>query len=216
MSLGAGEELHLVAMYSRNSDKQYPCFWGFNVASGLYNSCLGMLNLRCLSIVFDLDETLIVANTMRSFEDRIEALQRKISSDSDPQRMSGMLAEVKRYQDDKSILKQYVENDQVVDNGRVIKVQSEVVPALSENHQPIVRPLIRLHEKNIILTRINPQVCCGCRWSLYMILQFYLFFFLLYSTLMYFLVTIDSRYKCSREAETCMGGSQELFDCKRA
>ncbi|XP_024024041.1 RNA polymerase II C-terminal domain phosphatase-like 1 isoform X2 [Morus notabilis] len=158
MSLGAGEELHLVAMYSRNSDKQYPCFWGFNVASGLYNSCLGMLNLRCLSIVFDLDETLIVANTMRSFEDRIEALQRKISSESDPQRMSGMLAEVKRYQDDKSILKQYVENDQVVDNGRVIKVQSEVVPALSDNHQPIVRPLIRLHEKNIILTRINPQI----------------------------------------------------------
>ncbi|GMN50838.1 hypothetical protein TIFTF001_020000 [Ficus carica] len=158
MPLGAGEELHLVAMYSRNSDKQHLCFWGFNVASGLYNSCLGMLNLRCLAIVFDLDETLIVANTMRSFEDRIEALQRKISSELDSQRISGMLAEVKRYQDDKAILKQYVENDQVVDNGRVIKIQSEVVPALSDNHQPIVRPLIRLHEKNIILTRINPQI----------------------------------------------------------
>lgn len=158
MPLGGGE-LHLVAMYSRNSDKQYPCFWGFVVASGLYTSCLGLLNLRCLGIVFDLDETLIVANTMRSFEDRIEALQRKISSDVDPQRLSGMLAEVKRYQDDKSILKQYAENDQVVENGRVIKSQTEVVPALSDNHQPICRPLIRLTEKNIILTRINPQVC---------------------------------------------------------
>ncbi|PON36796.1 Double-stranded RNA-binding domain containing protein [Parasponia andersonii] len=158
MPLGAGEELHLVAMYSRNNDRQYPCFWGFNVALGLYNSCLGMLNLRCLGIVFDLDETLIVANTMRSFEDRIEALQRKISSELDPQRISGMLAEAKRYQDDKFILKQYAENDQVVDNGRVIKIQSEVVPALSDNHQAIIRPLIRLHEKNIILTRINPQI----------------------------------------------------------
>lgn len=158
MSLGAGEELHLVAMYSRNSNKQYPCFWGFNVASGLYHSCLVMLNLRCLGIVFDLDETLIVANTMRSFEDRIEALQRKINSETDPQRVAGMLGEVKRYQDDKSVLKQFVENDQLIDNGRVIKAQSEVVPALSDNHQPIVRPLIRLHEKNIILTRINPQV----------------------------------------------------------
>ncbi|KDP20941.1 hypothetical protein JCGZ_21412 [Jatropha curcas] len=153
-----GEELHLVAIYSRNNERQYPCFWGFNVSAGLYNSCLVMLNLRCLGIVFDLDETLIVANTMRSFEDRIEALQRKINTEVDPQRIAGMLSEVKRYQDDKTILKQYVENDQVIENGRVIKTQFEVVPALSDNHQTIVRPLIRLQERNIILTRINPQI----------------------------------------------------------
>ncbi|XP_021670437.2 RNA polymerase II C-terminal domain phosphatase-like 1 isoform X3 [Hevea brasiliensis] len=153
-----GEELHLVAMYSRNDERLYPCFWGFNVSAGLYNACLVMLNLRCLGIVFDLDETLIVANTMRSFEDRIEALQRKISTEMDPQRISGMLSEVKRYQDDKTILKQYVENDQFIENGRVIKTQLEIVPALSDNHQPIVRPLIRLQERNIILTRINPQI----------------------------------------------------------
>ncbi|KAF9683551.1 hypothetical protein SADUNF_Sadunf04G0025500 [Salix dunnii] len=157
MHLG-GEELHLVAMHSRSNERQYPCFWGFSVAPGLYDSCLVMLNLRCLGIVFDLDETLIVANTMRSFEDRIDALQRKISTEVDPQRILGMLSEVKRYQDDKNILKQYVENDQVVENGKVIKTQSEVVPALSDNHQPMVRPLIRLQEKNIILTRINPQI----------------------------------------------------------
>ncbi|XP_027339450.1 RNA polymerase II C-terminal domain phosphatase-like 1 isoform X2 [Abrus precatorius] len=151
-----GEEIRLVAMYSRNNDR--PCFWGFVVASGLYNSCLAMLNLRCLALVFDLDETLIVANTMRSFEDRIEALHRKINSEVDPQRISGMQAEIKRYLDDKCILKQYAENDQVVDSGKVIKVQSEIVPALSDGHQSIVRPLIRLQEKNIILTRINPQI----------------------------------------------------------
>ncbi|KAH9748600.1 RNA polymerase II C-terminal domain phosphatase-like 1 [Citrus sinensis] len=158
MPLGLTEELHLVAMYSRNNEKQYPCFWAFSVGSGLYNSCLTMLNLRCLGIVFDLDETLIVANTMRSFEDRIEALLRKISTEVDPQRIAGMQAEVKRYQDDKNILKQYAENDQVNENGKVIKVQSEVVPALSDSHQALVRPLIRLQEKNIILTRINPQI----------------------------------------------------------
>lgn len=158
MSLG-GDELHLVAMHSRKYEGQFPCFWGFSVASGLYNSCLVMLNLRCLGIVFDLDETLIVANTMRSFEDRIEALQRKINSEVDQSRAASMLAEIKRYQDDKNILKQYAETDQVVDNGKVIKSQPEVVSALSDNHQPIVRPLLRLQEKNIILTRINPQVC---------------------------------------------------------
>ncbi|CAN0852972.1 RNA polymerase II C-terminal domain phosphatase-like 1 [Linum grandiflorum] len=156
MRVGANE-LHLVALHSRNGG-ECPCFWGFLVAVGLYESGLTMLNLRCLGIVFDLDETLIVANTMRSFEDRIDGLQRKISTEVDPQRVAGMLAEIKRYQDDKSILKQYVENDQVVDNGKVIRTQSEIVPPASDSHQPIVRPLIRLQEKNIILTRINPQI----------------------------------------------------------
>ncbi|KAL0321217.1 UNVERIFIED_CONTAM: RNA polymerase II C-terminal domain phosphatase-like 1 [Sesamum radiatum] len=155
--IGEGE-IHLVAMHSRKYEGQHPCFWGFNVASSLYNSCLALLNLRCLGIVFDLDETLIVANTMRSFEDRIDSLQRKINSESDPQRVSSMLAEVKRYQDDKNILKQYAESDQVIDNGKVIRSQSEVVLALSDNHQTIVRPLIRLQDRNIILTRINPLI----------------------------------------------------------
>ncbi|KAM0072582.1 putative protein-serine/threonine phosphatase [Helianthus debilis subsp. tardiflorus] len=156
VSLG-GDELHLVAMRSRRNEL-LPCFWGFSVAPGLYESCLVMLNLRCLGIVFDLDETLIVANTSRSFEDRIEALQRKVSCEIDPQRIAGMLSEIKRYQDDRNILKQYAESDQVVENGKIIKAQSEVVPALSDNHQTLVRPLIRLQEKNIILTRINPQI----------------------------------------------------------
>nr|DAD20279.1 TPA_asm: hypothetical protein HUJ06_021742 [Nelumbo nucifera] len=63
MPLGE-EEFHLVAMLSRKNDEQYLCFWGFNVAPGLYNSCLVMLNLRCLGMVFDLDETLVI-NTMQ-------------------------------------------------------------------------------------------------------------------------------------------------------
>ncbi|GJY78067.1 RNA polymerase II C-terminal domain phosphatase-like protein 1 [Tanacetum coccineum] len=155
-SLG-GEELHLVAMRSRRNGL-FPCFWGFIVQPGLYESCLVMLNLRCLGIVFDLDETLIVANTLRSFEDRIEALHRKVSCELDPQRLAGMLSEIKRYQDDRNLLKQYAESDKVIDNGKLIKAQSEVVPALSDSHQSFSRPLIRLPEKNIILTRINPTI----------------------------------------------------------
>ncbi|XP_042042010.1 RNA polymerase II C-terminal domain phosphatase-like 1 [Salvia splendens] len=151
------EQIHLVAMHSRNY-AQTPCFWGFNVASSLYNSSLAMLNLRCLGIVFDLDETLIVANTLRSFEDRIESLQRKINGETDPHRIASMMAEIKRYQDDKYILKQYAESDQVIDNGKVIRSESEVVLALADNQQTIVRPLIRLQDKNIVLTRINPLI----------------------------------------------------------
>jgi RNA polymerase II C-terminal domain phosphatase-like 1/2 len=153
------EELHLVAMTSRRNLTNHACFWGYKVPFGLYNSCLTMLNLRCLGIVFDLDETLIVANTTRSFEDRIDSLQRKLSNETDPQRINGMLAEIKRYQDDKSILKQYIEVDQVYDDGKMYKVQPEIVPPLSDNHQSLTRPVIRLQEKNIILTRINPVVC---------------------------------------------------------
>ncbi|KAG8037932.1 hypothetical protein GUJ93_ZPchr0024g29090 [Zizania palustris] len=151
------EELHLVAMTSRRNLTDHACFWGYKVPFGLYNSCLTMLNLRCLGIVFDLDETLIVANTTRSFEDRIDALQRKLSNETDPQRVNGMVAEIKRYQDDKSILKQYIDGDQVYD-GKLYKVQPEVVPPLSDTHQPMTRPVIRLQEKNIILTRINPLI----------------------------------------------------------
>ncbi|KAG2660138.1 hypothetical protein PVAP13_1KG407900 [Panicum virgatum] len=152
------EELHLVAMTSRRNLTNHACFWGYRLPFGLYNSCLTMLNLRCLGIVFDLDETLIVANTSRSFEDRIDALQRKLSNETDPQRRNGMLSEVKRYQDDKSILKQYIEGDQVYDDGNVYKAQPEVVPPLSDNQQPMTRPVIRLQDKNIILTRINPLI----------------------------------------------------------
>ncbi|XP_047311754.1 RNA polymerase II C-terminal domain phosphatase-like 1 [Impatiens glandulifera] len=157
VSLGR-EELHLVAMPSRRSGGKCPCFWGFITSTGHYNSCLDLLNIRCLGIVFDLDETLVVANTSRSFEDRIEALQRKINTETDPQRIIGMVAEVKRYQEDRIILKQYADNDHVVEDGKVIKSTAEAVPALSDSHQPITRPLIRLHDKNIILTRINPQI----------------------------------------------------------
>ncbi|XP_050203835.1 RNA polymerase II C-terminal domain phosphatase-like 2 [Mercurialis annua] len=150
------EEIHLVAMPSKQ--KKFPCFWCFPVPLGLYDSCLGMLNLRCLSIVFDLDETLIVANTMKSFEDRIEAIRAWIARETDPMRISGMSAELKRYMDDRMLLKQYTESDYVMDNGKMLKVQFEEVPLSSETQERRARPVIRLQDKNIVLTRINPEI----------------------------------------------------------
>ncbi|KAJ6316125.1 hypothetical protein OIU78_019410 [Salix suchowensis] len=150
------EEIHLVAMPSKQ--KKFPCFWCFAVPVGLYDSCLRMLNMRCLSIVFDLDETLIVANTMKLFEDRIETLRAWIGRETDPIRVSGMSAEMKRYIDDRLLLKQYIENDVVMDNGKMYKVQLEDVLRSSDGHERVVRPVIRLPEKNIVLTRINPEI----------------------------------------------------------
>ncbi|XP_048137654.1 RNA polymerase II C-terminal domain phosphatase-like 2 isoform X2 [Rhodamnia argentea] len=150
------EEIHLVAMPSKQ--KKSPCFWCFSVPLGLYESSLGLLNLRCLAIVFDLDATLIVANTRKSFKDRIEALRGRIARETDSVRISGMSAELKRYEDDRALLKQYVDSDCVIDNGKTYKVQDEEVPQLSDSHEKVVRPVIRLQEKNIILTRINPEI----------------------------------------------------------
>ncbi|XP_027353596.1 RNA polymerase II C-terminal domain phosphatase-like 2 [Abrus precatorius] len=150
------EEIHLVSMPSKR--KKFPCFWGFAVPVGLYDACLGLLNLRCLGIVFDLDETLVVANTMKSFEDRIEALRVWISRETDPLRVQGMSAELKRYLEDRLLLKQYAESDCVVDNGKIYKVQMEEVPPMSDGHEKLVRPVVRLQDKNIVLTRINREI----------------------------------------------------------
>jgi RNA polymerase II C-terminal domain phosphatase-like 1/2 len=149
------EELHLVAMPSKR--KKFPCFWCYSVPVRLYDACMGMLNMRCLSIVFDLDETLIVANTMKSFEDRIDALRGWLSRESDPLRVQGMSGELKRYLEDRLLLKQFTETNSVVDsNGKLYQVQMEEVPSLSE--QKVLRPVVRLPDRNIVLTRINPEV----------------------------------------------------------
>lgn len=150
------EEVHLVAMPSKQ--KKFPCFWCYSVPCGVYDACLWMLNTRCLALVFDLDETLIVANTLKSFEDRIEVLMGWIARENDPIRESGMTAEMKRYVEDRALLKQYAETDFVMDGQKVYNIQKEEVPLLSDGNHRVVRPVVRLPEKNIILTRINPEV----------------------------------------------------------
>ncbi|KAL6840293.1 hypothetical protein ACP4OV_030103 [Aristida adscensionis] len=150
------EELHLVAMPSKV--EKVPCFWCCSVRAGLYAASVGMLNLRCLAIVFDLDETLIVANTMKSFEDRIEMLSRRMDVEDDPVRIAGMSAEIKRYIEDKELLKEFIDTDTVTDNGRIVGTQKEEVQPVSAGHERVLRPVIRLPERNAILTRINPEI----------------------------------------------------------
>ncbi|XP_024380823.1 RNA polymerase II C-terminal domain phosphatase-like 1 [Physcomitrium patens] len=156
--ISGGLQLHLVAMLP--SQIQIPegrkdaCFWGFVVVQGMYDSCLAMLNLRCLAMVLDLDETLIVANTLKTFDDRIDALNRRLVNREDPV-LAGTL---KRFQEDKAILEQYIKTDQVYDNGKLYKAQSEVVPPVADGAIPLIRPIVRLPERNVILTRINPAV----------------------------------------------------------
>ncbi|KAK7294682.1 hypothetical protein RJT34_17572 [Clitoria ternatea] len=154
--MNGDEEIHLVSMPSKR--KRFPCFWCFQVPVGLYEACLRLLNLRCLAIVFDLDETLIVANTMKSFEDRIEALRFWLLKETDPMRVQGMTAELNRYLEDRLLLKQYAETDSVDDNGKTYKVQMEEVPCSPHGNEKLVRPVVRMQDRNIVLTRINPEI----------------------------------------------------------
>ncbi|KAG0540218.1 hypothetical protein BDA96_03G390100 [Sorghum bicolor] len=149
------EELHLVAMPTKSG--KMPCFWCCSARSGLYAASVGMLNLRCLAIVFDLDETLIVANTMKSFEDRIEMLSRRMDVEDDPIRITGMSAEIKRYIEDKELLKEFIDTDTVTDNGKIVGTQKEEVQPMSGGQERVLRPVIRLPDRNAILTRINPE-----------------------------------------------------------
>lgn len=138
--------------------EKVPCFWCCSARSGLYAASVGMLNLRCLAIVFDLDETLIVANTMKSFEDRIEMLSRRMDFEEDPVRIAGMSAEIKRYIEDKELLKEFIDTDTVTDNGKIVGTQKEEVQPVSGGQERIFRPVIRLPDRNAILTRINPEI----------------------------------------------------------
>ncbi|KAL6520916.1 hypothetical protein OROGR_017485 [Orobanche gracilis] len=76
---------------------------------------------------------------------------------TDPVRESGMTAEIKRYVEDRALLKQYAETNCVVDGGKVYKIQQEEIRLLSDANHRVVRPVVRLPEKNIVLTRINPE-----------------------------------------------------------
>ncbi|CAO1944359.1 unnamed protein product [Urochloa humidicola] len=151
------EELHLVAMPTK-TENVVPSFWCCSARSGLYASSVGMLNLRCLAIVFDLDETLIVANTMKSFEDRIDILSRRMDVEDDPVRIAGMSAEIKRYIEDKELLKEFIDTDTVTDNGKIVGTQKEEVQPVSGGQERVLRPVIRLPDRNAILTRINPEI----------------------------------------------------------
>lgn len=149
------EEVHLVAMVSKYRDCAF--FWCYAVPSGLYSVCLRMLDLRCLWMVLDLDETLIVGNSMRSFKDKIASLRRRITRETDSVRKSELFSEMELYEEDQKLLKQYIDRDSVVENGNVYNVQPEVV-TMCGSQKRIVRPVIRLLDKSIVLTRINPEV----------------------------------------------------------
>ncbi|CAI5461507.1 unnamed protein product [Closterium sp. Yama58-4] len=159
VSMG-GSEVHLVAMLGNRQahrKNHRPCFWGFLVKEGQFSACLKMLNLRCLAVVFDLDETLFVANTMKSFEDKIGVLRQRLAANSDPQLAKLLAAELGRYEEDRQILLQYYDTNAVMLDGKCYVAQPEAVTPVEGQSLPASRPVLRLSHQNIVLTRIFPE-----------------------------------------------------------
>eukprot|EP00850_Spirogloea_muscicola_P004005 SM000017S02745 [mRNA] locus=s17:76845:83960:+ [translate_table: standard] len=155
-SLDKEREVHLVAVPPSNPDDQRPHFWGYIFKVGLYATTLWLFNTRTLGLVLDLDETLLVANAAKGFDDKIENVKRKIRAESDQAKRAALEGELLRLQGDRALLKQYSEDDQIEDNGHIMKADLEVVQPVNDGALPILRPIIRLPEKQLVLTRIDP------------------------------------------------------------
>lgn len=152
-----GKELHMVALKNHLKPRE-PYFWAYDVSSFDYMSALKLLNLRCLVLVFDLDETLIVAHTKRTFDDKIKSLEGLISLETDPGKKVSMLEEKARLEEDRSILWEYYQTDEVTDQGKKFSAQMEEIEPYDNTMSSFFRPVVRLKHKSMILTRIDPKV----------------------------------------------------------
>lgn len=106
-----------------------------------------MLNQQYLQIVLDLDGTLLAAYSPPIYDSHIKNLKHKLVN----QGVQHQLAQrIKQYEDDFTILKQYMESDKVEIGGAVYEARSETMPALPGRSQ-VLRSVIRLHDQGIIL-----------------------------------------------------------------
>ena len=78
--------------------------------------------------------------------------------EDDPATVAGMSAEIKRYIEDRELLKEFIDTDTVTDNGKIVGTQKEEVHPMPGVQDRLLRPVIRLPGRNAILTRISPEV----------------------------------------------------------
>jgi RNA polymerase II C-terminal domain phosphatase-like 1/2 len=153
-------ELHLVAMESKL--KGVPCFWCWSAQTGLYEACLEMLNQRCLALVFDLDETLVLTNNKETFEKRMEKITSDLkNSELDATTEVALCNELYRVCEDSELLKDFTKTGTITLNHEIVRSQHEegMLHKPGGVQQLIVRPVIRIPGRNAVLTRIKPMVC---------------------------------------------------------
>ncbi|KAI3429630.1 hypothetical protein D9Q98_005716 [Chlorella vulgaris] len=122
-----------------------------------------LLTTLRLPLVFDLDETLLVAKSQSQLsrelkalrEVRRPALERAAHDPQQPLKLQALQLEEQLMQEDLSLLQQFAEGDAVTYKGQ--RIVAQVEQALSDTMQPIARPVIRLPgDEDTLLTRIEP------------------------------------------------------------
>lgn len=151
------EELHLVAMQSK-VEKGVPCFWCWSAQEGLYEACLGMLNQRCIAIVFDLDETIIFASNEKKLETHMEEIKSDLkNSELDAVTQLVLQNQLCRVSKDNTFLKDFVHKGAITVDHEIVRNQHEKGMLYKPGGLQPVRPVIRVLKRNAVLTRLNPM-----------------------------------------------------------
>ncbi|CAM0958954.1 unnamed protein product [Alopecurus aequalis] len=154
-----GEELHLVAMKSK-VEEGVPCFWCWSAPAGLYAACLGMLDQRCLAIVFDLDQTLVVSTNEESFKALLKKIESRLwNSELDEATQLALRNQLSEVSKDNRFLKDFVHQDAITVNHEIVRSQDEkfTLHKPSGRQKTIVRPVIRIPGSSAVLTRLKPK-----------------------------------------------------------
>lgn len=160
-----GDEILLVPLFGKGS---VPILAGYQMIMGAGDALIGCLASRQLPLVFDLDETLLVAKSQSQLQRDLQELQQSRrpeavraleSPGADPEAARAGLRLLDREAEliarDLDLLEQYSRTDGVAyGSGRLTAV---LEPAVDERGEAIERPVLRLPDREgVLFTRINP------------------------------------------------------------
>eukprot|EP00210_Caulerpa_lentillifera_P006375 g6090.t1 len=154
--MGEDTELFLAPVRSLTmNNKDELEFWGYAAMRGAVAHVTEMLDTGRIPLVFDLDETLVLAHTIFSLRSRETQLAAEISAQksdlSSNENLETLLKEQETVLDDIEQLKMFSEMDRINVDGETIHAQHEFA---EHDGQTFLRPVIRSGQK--IFTRINP------------------------------------------------------------
>lgn len=160
-----GDEILLVPLFGKGS---VPILAGYQMIMGAGDALIACLASRQLPLVFDLDETLLVAKSQSQLQRDLQELQQSRrpeavraleSPGADPEAARAGLRLLDREAEliarDLDLLEQYSRTDGVAyGSGRLT---ATLEPAVDERGEAIERPVLRLPDREgVLFTRINP------------------------------------------------------------
>ncbi|CAD7703580.1 unnamed protein product [Ostreobium quekettii] len=167
VGLGDDSEVVLAPVQTHKGDGAHALFWGYCILRGVV-SCGSLLfeNGGQLPAVFDLDETLVLANSGHNLGQRLEAASRQMQDLHDQlecctvkeerEKLQAQIAAVEHEQvllrEDHQMVQSYAESNKVEVNGQVYHAREETVES---GNGVTSRPIIRIPEAGLVLTRID-------------------------------------------------------------